>query len=65
MVGDVGDERHVLARRETRNQVVELEDEADVLPPVLREGPIVSHGQIGSPIDHLAGTGDVKASRGC
>ena len=33
---EVGDERDVLARREARDEVVELEDEADVLAPVLR-----------------------------
>jgi hypothetical protein len=37
VVGDVGDEGHVLARGEARDQVVELEDEADVLAPVTRE----------------------------
>ncbi len=34
VVGDVGDERHVLARGEAGDEVVELEDEADVLAPV-------------------------------
>ena len=31
--GDLGDERHVLERRQARDQVVELEDVADVLAP--------------------------------
>src|SRR5690606_4726985 len=36
-LGDLGHERDVLARRQARHEVIELEHEADVTPAVLRE----------------------------
>ncbi|MEO8418232.1 MAG: hypothetical protein ABI475_05860 [Methylophilaceae bacterium] len=39
--GDVGYQRHVLARGEAGDQVVELEHEADVVAPVFGQPAIV------------------------
>ena len=39
--GDLGDQRHVLARGEARDQVVELEDEAHVIAAVAGELSVV------------------------
>ena len=44
--GDVGHQRHVLACGERGDEVVELEHEADVLPPVARERGLVGVRQI-------------------
>ncbi len=43
---DVGDERDVLAHGEARDQVVELEDEADVLAPVARQFGLARGGEV-------------------
>ena len=41
IVRDFGDERDVLQRREAGNEIVELEDEADVMPPIARKRGLV------------------------
>ena len=46
---DLGDERHVLARRQAGNQVVELEDEADVRAAVGGERRLVGRRQARDP----------------
>ena len=46
IVGDLGDEGDVLARRQARDQIVELEDEADVLAPVLGQQPLAGADEI-------------------
>ncbi len=51
---DLGDERDVLARGEARDQVVELEDEADVLAPVARERGLVGEREIVIAVVHVA-----------
>jgi hypothetical protein len=43
---DVRHERHVLARREARDQVVELEDEAHVLSPEARALGLSAGGEV-------------------
>ena len=61
-VGDVGDELDVLARRQARNQVVELEDEADVLAAVLRERGVGRRREIEVLEAHPAGRRRVEAA---
>ena len=45
-LGDLRHQRDVLARGQARDQVVELEHEADVLAPVAREPGLVARGQL-------------------
>ena len=55
MLGDLGDERHVLARRQARDQVVELEHEADVLAAIAGQLALVGADQVVVAEDDLAG----------
>ena len=63
VVGDLGDQRDVLARGQAGDQVVELEDEADVAPPVARQLVLVGVGEVGAAIDDAAGGADVEAAQ--
>ena len=44
--GDLAHERDVLPGREARDEVVELEDEADGLPPIVRELRVVGVAEV-------------------
>jgi hypothetical protein len=46
VLGDVGHERDIFARRQTRDQVVELKYEAHEAPPVARERVFVGCGEL-------------------
>ena len=46
MVGDLRDERDVLTRGETRDQIIELEYEPDVLAAIRRERAIAGSHQV-------------------
>ena len=54
VLDDLGDERHVLARRQARDQVVELKDESHVRPAILGELRVVRRRQIVILVDDLA-----------
>src|SRR5690606_5686509 len=54
MLRDLRDDGDVLARGEARNEVVELEDEADRLAPVLGQLAIARAGELAIEIAHLA-----------
>jgi len=62
VVGDLGDERDVLARRQARDQVVELEHEPDVVAAVHRQLVGIGVGQILAAIGDLARGADVEAA---
>ena len=62
---DLGDQRDVLARRQAGNQVVELEDEADVPAAVGGERRLVGVGQV-AVVDRRPGRSSARrARRGC
>src|ERR687898_1119099 len=56
---DLGDEGNVLASREARNEIVELEHEADVMPPVLRERTLFSRREIAVAVHDPSGRGSI------
>src|SRR3990170_8401725 len=43
---DLGNQRDILVSRETRDQIVELKYEPDVLAPICREVPIIELGEL-------------------
>ena len=53
---------HILARSETRNQVVELKDKSDMVSSVLCELSIVGVGQVRTSIEYLPFAGRVEPS---
>ena len=63
MAGDFRDHRHVLARRQARNQVVELEHEAHVLAPKARERRVIGAAQILAAIKHLPAAGHIQPAQ--
>ena len=62
---DLGHQRHVLARGEARDQVVELEHEAHVQAPVAGEPGLVARGQLAAVEPDVAGGRRCRARRGC
>ena len=62
---EVRDERDVLARREARDEVVELEDEADVRAPVLRQLLLGRVRQIVARVGERARRSARRGRRGC
>src|SRR5512143_689943 len=58
--GDLGRELDVLARGQARNQVVELEDEADLVAAVRRELPLVGGREALAAVESFAARGDVE-----
>ena len=44
--GDLGHQCHVLTCRETRDQIVELEHEADMLPAKAGDLAVILHGEV-------------------
>ena len=62
LADDVGHERDVFARGQTRDQVVELEHEADVVPPVLSQFRLGRLRQIVVQVVHVPGGRRVEAA---
>ena len=62
---DLGDERDVLARRQARDEIVELEDEADVLAAVTGQRGVVDGGQIVVAVDARRRRSARRARREC
>ena len=62
LLDDLGDQRDVLAGRQAGNQVVELKDETDVRPAVLRERRLVGRRQVLLAVHDLPGRRHVEAS---
>ena len=62
-VGDLGDERDVLARRQAGDEIVELEDEADVLAAVARSARFVGRRQVVVAVEDLAAVGTSRPPR--
>jgi hypothetical protein len=60
--GELGDQRRVLERGEARDEVVELEYEADVLAPVARQAGVVEPRQLVVEEPGLAGRSGVEAA---
>ena len=60
--GDLGDQGDVLAGGQAGDQVVELEDEADVLAAVARQGGVVGGGQVVVAVADGAAGGHVQAA---
>ena len=54
MLGDLGDERDVLARGQAGNQIVELEHEADVTAAVRSQRRLVGSRQVRVPVEDVA-----------
>jgi hypothetical protein len=54
VLDELGDEGDVLARRQARNEVVELEHETNVAPAVRRQCRLVGRRQVLTRIDDLA-----------
>jgi hypothetical protein len=61
--GDLGDQRHVLARREAGDEVVELEHEPHVLAAVARERAVVGGHEVVVAEVHLAAGGRVEPAQ--
>ena len=65
IVRDVGDQRDVLARGQAGDEVVELEHEPDVVPPVLRELFLVGVGEVAASEEDPPGRWRRRARREC
>ena len=63
VIGDLGDQCDVLARGETGNQVVELEDEADVQTTVRRELVRIGAGEILAAIRDLTRRAYIQSAK--
>ena len=63
IAGDLGDEGDVLARRQAGNEVVELEDEADMRAPVIGQRRLAGRREVAFLVDHLAGGRDVEPAQ--
>jgi hypothetical protein len=59
---DLGDDRDILARGETGNQVVELEHEADVKAAVGGEFALAGAGQVAAGIQDFARGGRIQSA---
>jgi hypothetical protein len=62
MRGDFGDQRHVLAGREAGDQIVELEDKADMFATIARQFAVAGISEIVIAEAHAAGAGAVEAA---
>jgi len=62
-VDDVGDKRDVLAHRQARDQVVELEYKADVAAAVGGEFGVACGTEVGAVEDDIADACDVEAAQ--
>ena len=62
---NLGDERHVLACRQAGDEVVELEDEADMVAAVEREVALVERGELLVRKQSAAAGRACRGRRGC
>jgi hypothetical protein len=61
--GDLGDDRHVFARGQARDQVVELEHEADVVAAEARQLAVAGLGQVLAVVPDVAVRGHVETAQ--
>lgn len=60
MLGEIGDDRDVLARGQARHQVMELEHEADVIAPVRGARALARGREIAIAIEDVTRARDVE-----
>ncbi len=61
--GDICDERHVLARGEAGNEVVELEHETDMIASIAGEAGVVEFRKLLTAVEHGAAGGYVESAK--